>query len=65
MLALLNTFLQWREDGKRAAFAVVVKTGGSAPRGVGARLLVCEDGRFAGWFRAGALRRKLSRRLWK
>ena len=55
MLALLNTFLQWREDGKRAAFAVVVKTGGSAPRGVGARLLVCEDGRFAGSVSGGCV----------
>lgn len=51
----MDTARQWRQEGKLVAFAVVVGAGGSAPRPVGARLLVCEDGRFAGSVSGGCV----------
>ena len=53
--ALLNTAHDWRAAGKRVAVGVVVKTWGSAPCPVGARLLVADDGAFAGSVSGGCI----------
>ncbi|MGI9338714.1 MAG: XdhC family protein [Gammaproteobacteria bacterium] len=51
----MDTAWQWRSEGKLVAFAVVVGTGGSAPRAAGARLLACEDGAFFGSVSGGCV----------
>lgn len=55
LFALSDAAWQWRRAGKVAAFAVVVNTGGSAPRPAGARLLVGDDGNFAGSVSGGCV----------
>ncbi|HEX9439190.1 MAG TPA: XdhC family protein, partial [Roseiflexaceae bacterium] len=40
MKDVLPTIEQWRARGERVAIATVVKTLGSAPRGVGAKMAV-------------------------
>lgn len=51
--------LQWRESGAKVAVAVVLKTWGSAPRPVGARLYVREDGTFAGSVSGGCVEKEV------
>ena len=46
---------EWRGAGKQVAIATVTKVEGSAPRPVGARLAVREDGEFAGSVSGGCV----------
>jgi len=45
----------WRKDGKQVAVATVTKVEGSAPRPVGARLAVTEEGEMAGSVSGGCV----------
>ena len=53
--ALLKTAQAWRDGGRRVAVATVIKTWGSAPRPVGARLVAADDGAFAGSVSGGCV----------
>ena len=54
-IELLDLAARWRGERKRVAAATVVSTWGSAPRPPGGRLVVCEDGRFAGSVSGGCI----------
>ena len=45
----------WLRDGHRVAIATVAKTWGSAPRRIGAHLVVCDDGHFEGSVSGGCV----------
>lgn len=55
IFTLINKAWQWRQERRRIAFAVVVAAAGSAPRPAGARLLLAEDGAFAGSVSGGCV----------
>src|SRR5438132_14384254 len=55
MLELLSDVDRWRSAGKPVAVATVVSVAGSAPRGVGAKLVVSGDGEFAGSVSGGCV----------
>ncbi len=46
---------QWRDEGRRFAFATVAKTWGSAPRPVGSHLIVDDQGHFEGSVSGGCV----------
>jgi xanthine/CO dehydrogenase XdhC/CoxF family maturation factor len=46
---------RWRSQGKAVALATVVSVVGSAPRGVGAKMAISEDGEIAGSVSGGCV----------
>tara|TARA_Y100000590_G_scaffold470471_1_gene665454 strand:+ start:10353 stop:10676 length:324 start_codon:yes stop_codon:yes gene_type:complete len=52
VLKIANT---WKRDGKKLAIATVIQTWGSAPRGVGSKLIIDEDGNFEGSVSGGCV----------
>lgn len=55
MKDVLPTIEEWRARGERVAVATVVKTLGSAPRGVGAKMVVSSGGSMAGSVSGGCI----------
>jgi xanthine/CO dehydrogenase XdhC/CoxF family maturation factor len=55
MKEVLPAIEQWRARGERVAVATVVKTLGSAPRGVGAKMAVSSEGGMAGSVSGGCI----------
>jgi xanthine dehydrogenase accessory factor len=52
---ILRIARDWLSQGKQLALATVVRTWGSAPRGVGSHLIICDDGRFEGSVSGGCV----------
>jgi xanthine dehydrogenase accessory factor len=52
---VLRTLLKWRQGGKRALLATVVRTWGSSPRPVGSIMALCEDGSVVGSVSGGCI----------
>jgi xanthine/CO dehydrogenase XdhC/CoxF family maturation factor len=55
MQEILADIDHWREAGKRVALATVVQVYGSAPRPLGAKLAVSEDGAMVGSVSGGCV----------
>ena len=55
MKDILAEIDQWQEAGKRVALATVVQVYGSAPRPLGAKLAVSEEGEMAGSVSGGCV----------
>lgn len=55
MTDVLPMIEQWRARGERVALATVVRTLGSAPRGVGSKMAVSESGAIAGSVSGGCI----------
>ena len=55
MRDLIATIDAWRARGDRVALATVVKTGGSTPRPLGAKMIVNSRGEFAGSVSGGCV----------
>ena len=51
----LTTAARWRGEGRGVAIATVIATWGSSPRPVGSRLVLDEEGRFAGSVSGGCI----------
>jgi xanthine dehydrogenase accessory factor len=52
---VLRTLRNWRQGGKRALLATVVRTWGSSPRPVGSIMALCEDGSVVGSVSGGCI----------
>ena len=55
MRDLIATMDAWRKRGDRVVLATVVKTGGSTPRPIGAKMIVNSRGEFAGSVSGGCV----------
>jgi len=55
MRDLISTMDAWRKRGDGVALATVVKTGGSTPRPLGAKMIVNSRGEFAGSVSGGCV----------
>ena len=55
MFDIINELDQWAENGEEIAIATVVSTWGSAPRPVGAKLVMTRSGRIAGSVSGGCV----------
>lgn len=51
----LATAARWRGEGRGVAVATVIATWGSSPRPVGSRLVLDDEGRFAGSVSGGCI----------
>jgi xanthine/CO dehydrogenase XdhC/CoxF family maturation factor len=52
---ILKAAEDWRKEGRSVALATVVETWGSAPRPVGANLVIDQDGNFLGSVSGGCV----------
>src|SRR3990167_4359848 len=52
---VLRALLAWRQAGRRALLATVVRTWGSSPRPVGSIMALCEDGAVVGSVSGGCI----------
>ena len=52
---VLRTLRDWRQAGRRALLATVVRTWGSSPRPVGSIMALCEDGAVVGSVSGGCI----------
>jgi xanthine dehydrogenase accessory factor len=52
---VIRTLMQWRQAGKQALLATVVRTWGSSPRPVGSIMALCEDGTVVGSVSGGCI----------
>ena len=43
---IINIALEWKNNGRKVAIATLIQTWGSAPRGVGSKLLIDDLGNF-------------------
>lgn len=55
MREVMNDIDRWREQGKKVALATVVKVYGSAPRPLGAKMAISEEGEMAGSVSGGCV----------
>jgi xanthine/CO dehydrogenase XdhC/CoxF family maturation factor len=55
MQDLIATMTEWQARGDKVAVATVVKTGGSTPRPIGAKMIVNSRGEFAGSVSGGCV----------
>lgn len=56
---IYRTLADIKDQGKRAALAIVVRTKGSSPRKAGAKMIVMEDGSILGTVGGGGLEKKV------
>ncbi len=56
---IYRTLVEIKDQGKRAALAIVVRTKGSTPRKTGAKMIVMEDGGILGTLGGGGLEKKI------
>ncbi|GLS14288.1 XdhC family protein [Hydrogenophaga electricum] len=54
-VTVLRHLLQWRQEGRRALLATVIRTWGSSPRPVGSIMALCETGAVAGSVSGGCI----------
>lgn len=54
-LTVLRQLLHWRQAGRKALLATVIRTWGSSPRPVGSILALCEDGAVVGSVSGGCI----------
>src|SRR5690625_957685 len=54
-LKVLRTLLQWRQAGRHALLATVVRTWGSSPRPIGSIMALCDDGQVVGSVSGGCI----------
>ena len=55
MQEILESYNEWNKAGKAMALVTVIKTWGSAPRPVGSKMIVSEDGVMAGSVSGGCV----------
>src|SRR4030095_15339299 len=55
MRDVLDTVEAWRDEGHQVALATVTRVQGSAPRPPGAKMAVCDDGRWIGSVSGGCV----------
>lgn len=54
-ITVLRQLLQWRQQGRRALMATVIRTWGSSPRPVGSIMALCETGAVVGSVSGGCI----------
>ena len=54
-IEILKIANKWKSSGKKVALATVIQTWGSAPRGVGSKLVIDQDGNFEGSVSGGCV----------